>query len=228
MGRLCIVETLGAGPRAQQRREDVVKQLVDAVDEGRQESRSAAALPSLTPEGVVGGVLSVLHARLISHAGGLPERTRRAGGARQSHRAGPAAVRDSRDSLLELTGPLTAMIVLPYLGPAAASKESSRPLPERRVRAHAVGRDPLRDLEMRLTYRTVRVLLSIAASPGASNREVGLAAGIEDQGQISKLLSRLEKLGLTHNGGGGQARGAPNAWTLTAQGVAVQEMVSRP
>jgi DNA-binding MarR family transcriptional regulator len=86
----------------------------------------------------------------------------------------------------------------------------------------------LRDLEMRLTYRTVRVLLAIAARPGTSNREVGLAAGIEDQGQISKLLTRLDKLGLIHNSGAGRARGAPNAWTLTDQGIAVQEMVSGP
>jgi AcrR family transcriptional regulator/DNA-binding MarR family transcriptional regulator len=202
MGRLCVVETLGAGPRAHERRARAIEQMTATVEEGRLASRSAALLPPLTAEGVVGGILSVLHARLIER--------RRSG------------------SLLELAGPLMAMIVLPYLGPAAAQKESSRPLPERRVRTRTVSRDPLRDLEMRLTYRTVRVLLSIAARPGASNREIGLAAGIEDQGQISKLLGRLEKLGLIHNDGGGQARGAPNAWTLTEEGVAVQEMVSRP
>jgi hypothetical protein len=169
------------------------------VDEGRSEPKASKALPPLTAEGVVGGVLSVLHARLI----GQPS-----------------------DSLLELTGPLMGMIVLPYLGPGAAQKESARPAPSPRERPPAGRRDPLRDLDMRLTYRTVRVLLAIAASPGSSNRKVGFDAGIEDQGQISKLLSRLERLGLIENGGAGQVRGAPNAWLLTDRGREVELLVA--
>jgi AcrR family transcriptional regulator len=197
MGRLCIVETLGAGRKVHERRLSAVDALIAVIDEGRRESKTAKALPPLASEGVVGGVLSVLHARLV----------------------------ERRGSLLELTGSLMGMIVLPYLGPAAAQKENLRPVPKRRVRPRAQNKDPLRDLEMRLTYRTVRVLLSIAASPGASNREVGAAAGIDDQGQISKLLSRLEKLGLIENSGAGQVRGAPNAWSLTKQGVEVEQLV---
>ncbi len=218
MGRLCIIETLGAGRRVHERRLRVVDALTAAVDEGRGETRSAAALPALTGEGVVGGVLSVLHARLLPYSGGGPQSGQHPGG------AGPAG--EPRDSLLELTGALMGMIVLPYLGPAAAHKEGARPAPERRSRSRASSTDPLRDLEMRLTYRTVRVLLSIAASPGASNREVGAAAGIEDQGQISKLLSRLEKLGLIENSGAGQVRGAPNAWALTKKGLEVEQLVA--
>jgi len=200
MGRLCVVETLGAGARVHERRSRVVDQLVLVVDEGRSESRSAAALPPLTAEGVVGGVLSVLHARLLDGGGRL---------------------------LLDLAAPLMGMVVLPYLGPAAAQKESSAPKPSRRERPAAGRRDPLRDLEMRLTYRTVRVLLAIAAAPGSSNRRVGYDAGIEDQGQISKLLSRLERLGLIENGGAGQVRGAPNSWQLTARGHEVERLVGR-
>jgi AcrR family transcriptional regulator len=197
MGRLCIVETLGAGPRINERRAQTIDQLIAVVDEGRSESKSSAVLPPLTAEGVVGGVLSVLHARLL----------------------------ESQESLLELTGPLMGMIVLPYLGPAAAQRESSSATPVRRERPLAGRGDPLRDLEMRLTYRTVRVLLAIAAAPGSSNRSVGADAGIEDQGQISKLLSRLERLGLIENGGAGQVRGAPNAWHLTARGYDVERLV---
>jgi AcrR family transcriptional regulator len=197
MGHLCIVETLGAGPKVHGRRTAALDVMIAAVDEGRQESKAPTALPPLTGEGVVGGVLSVLHARLIEH----------------------------RKSLLELTGSLMGMIVLPYLGPAAAHKESSRPTPERQPRSRAASGDPLRDLEMRLTYRTVRVLLSIATSPGSSNREIGVAAGIDDQGQISKLLTRLERLGLIENSGAGQVRGAPNAWELTKKGVEVEQLV---
>ena len=79
---------------------------------------------------------------------------------------------------------------------------------------------------MRLTYRTVRVLLAIATNPGSSNREVGATAGIDDQGQISKLLSRLERLGLIENSGAGQVRGAPNAWTLIKKGFEVEQLVA--
>jgi hypothetical protein len=40
------------------------------------------------------------------------------------------------------------------------------------------------------------VLIAIGSHAGASNRQVGEAAGIADQGQISKLLARLDGLGL--------------------------------
>jgi AcrR family transcriptional regulator len=197
MGRLCVIETLGAGRKVHERRLLALDPVIVAVDEGRRESRSGTALPALTAEGVVGGVLSVMHARLLERDTGL----------------------------LELAGPLIGMIALPYLGPAAASRESSRTAPKRRRRALPASNDPLRDLQMRLTYRTVRVLLAIATKPGASNREVGAGAGIDDQGQISKLLSRLEGLGLVENSGAGQVRGAPNSWSLTKKGFEVERLV---
>lgn len=200
MGRLCVVETLGAGVRVHERRERIVNAAIAVVDEGRAQSRVGATLPALTAEGIVGGVLSVLHARLLAPPG-------------------------EGDSLLELTGTLMGMIVLPYLGSASAKKESSRPVPERRSRPSAPAGDPLRGLDMRLTYRTVRVLLAIAAKQGMSNREIGAAAGIVDQGQISKLLNRLERLGLVENSGPGRVRGASNAWSLTSKGLEVERLV---
>ena len=83
--------------------------------------------------------------------------------------------------------------------------------------------DPLHGLEMRLTYRTLRVLSAIAAEPGVSNRRVADAAGVLDQGQISKLLARLERLGLVQNTADGQPKGAPNAWILTGRGALVAD-----
>jgi DNA-binding MarR family transcriptional regulator len=133
------------------------------------------------------------------------------------------------DPLMNLLNPLMGMIVLPYLGPAAARRELARAAPHvpRRSRPTA---NPLRELDMRLTYRTVRVLRAIAANPSASNREVSVAAGISDQGQISKLLARLQKLGLIRNGGPkrGFTRGEPNAWTLTDTGHQLAESVRTP
>ena len=197
MGRLCILETLGAGRKVHERRLLALEPVIAAVEEGRREARSSAALPLLTGEGVVGGILSVLHARLL----------------------------EGNTRLLDLTGPLMGMIALPYLGPVAAQRESSRAAPKRRKRALPASKDPLRDLQMRLTYRTVRVLVAISTKPGASNREVGAGAGIDDQGQISKLLSRLDKLGLVENGQAGQVRGAPNAWSLTKKGFEVEQLI---
>jgi AcrR family transcriptional regulator len=222
MGRLCVVETLGAGARVHERRLVVLDAVIAAVDEGRREARSAKTLPLLTSEGVVGGVLSVLHSRLLPED---PARARPIPDGAAGHRRGTRNAGGESASLLDLTGPLMGMIVLPFLGPAAAQKETLRPSPERRTRARVASGDPLRDLEMRLTYRTVRVLLAIAAGPGASNREVGVGAGIDDQGQISKLLSRLERLGLIQNSGAGQVRGAPNAWALTKKGLEVEHLV---
>ncbi|MGA9875192.1 MAG: hypothetical protein WBQ21_05225 [Solirubrobacteraceae bacterium] len=234
MGRLCVVETLGAGPKVHERRVRIVDAMIAVVDEGRQEQKSAATLPPLTAEGIVGGVLSVLHSRLLPNSEGTAgsARSTASGGGRPQgtqQRKGTPHSSEHGEPLLGLTGPLMGMIVLSYLGPAAAQKESSRQAPKRRVRARSATGDPLRDLEMRLTYRTVRVLLSIASLSGRgsppSNREVGVAAGIEDQGQISKLLSRLERLGLIENSGAGRVRGAPNAWALTKKGTEVERLV---
>ena len=43
-----------------------------------------------------------------------------------------------------------------------------------------IEQDPLREVPMRLTYRTARVLETIAERPGVSNRVVGELAGVPD------------------------------------------------
>ncbi len=61
--------------------------------------------------------------------------------------------------------------------------------------------------------------MTIADLPGGSNREVAERAGIVDQGQISKLLTRLEYQGLIVNRDTeSTARGTPNSWWLTEHG----------
>jgi AcrR family transcriptional regulator/DNA-binding MarR family transcriptional regulator len=215
MGALCVVDALGAGPQALARRASVIDVLIDAVDEGRTEARTGSKPTRLTAEGVVGAVLGVLHSRLTA-AGlhGNSDSSRR----RSSRGAGP---QQAPQSVVSLLGPLMGMIVLPYLGPAAAARETARPAPSRRRTPPSHG-DPLRNLEMRLTYRTVRVLIAIADNPGASNRRVADVSGVSDQGQISKLLTRLEHLGLIDNACAAPARGEPNAWRLTSRGEEVE------
>jgi AcrR family transcriptional regulator len=201
LGALCVVHALEAGPRALQRRAVVVRALIDAVEAGGAEARKGRDAPGrLVAEGVVGAVLAVLHTRLSEH---------------------------TRKPLSGLAGPLMGMIVLPYLGSAAAEREIARPAPKRVASTRrAVREDPLKGLDMRLTYRTVRVLLAISQTPGVSNRQVGDAAGIADQGQTSKLLQRLEHLGLIRNiGRGGTGKGEPNAWRLTDRGQQLERTI---
>ncbi len=76
---------------------------------------------------------------------------------------------------------------------------------------------------MRWTYRTAKVMQGISENPGASNREIADYAGINDQGQVSKLLARLQRLGLITNTGDGHAKGEPNAWSLTPLGQQVAQ-----
>ncbi len=128
------------------------------------------------------------------------------------------------------------MVVLPYQGPAVARRERIRPVPavppvtsSARAGAPRSARDPLADVDLRLTHRTARVLEGVAKLSGhgadPSNREVATFAGVTDPGQISKLLRRLERLGLVLNTGAGHAKGEPNAWALTDKGERVTHSI---
>ena len=178
------------------------------VDEGRLERARASEVPHLAAEGAVGAVLAILNLRLM---GGEDER------------------------LSGLLGALMGLIVLPYLGSGVALRERKRPAPvlpadpvPAAARVYRAGRDPLEDVPMRLTYRTVLVLEQVAIHPGASNRQIGELADIPDQGQVSKLLARLQRIGLLTNTAGRDAhtKGAPNAWLLTELGQQVTERLA--
>jgi AcrR family transcriptional regulator len=225
-GSLLVVDALGAGNVVLERRAEVLRTLAAIVDRGRAETGgrergrgSSSSSPSLTAEGLVGAVLSVIHARTLEHRTGHS--------ANGSARAHPATA-----PLADLLNPLMAMIVLPYQGQAIAQKELARPTPKTlRAQGSSItprepSGDPLQGLNMRLTYRTLTVLSTIATDPGASNRQIADHSGIHDQGQISKLLTRLQRLGLIDNTGNGQAKGEPNAWTLTPRGTDVQHALT--
>jgi DNA-binding MarR family transcriptional regulator len=202
LARLCVVDALGGGTSVLSARARAIAALRDAIDLGRRQGAGSNP-PAVTAEGVVGAVLAVLHGRLLER---------------------------SREPYIALHGSLMSMIVLPYLGDRAAAVElqSAPPRPSARTdRERSVAADPMAGLDMRLTYRTVRVLSAIRERPNASNREVADGAGIVDQGQISKLLTRLEGLGLIENVDRVQGKGAPNEWRLTERGRRV-EQATRP
>jgi len=200
LGRLLLVYSMSGGEQVLRRRVETLEALAAVVDRGRLESPPGRQAPApVIAEGVVGAVLAVLQNRLLA---------------------------DEPEPVIGLFGSLVSIVVLPYLGVSVARRELTRPAPPPRgglVRpsAGAASLDEDR-AEVRLTYRTTRVLSAIADYPGASNREVADRAGIIDQGQISKLLARLQQAALIIKIGESRpARGAPNSWALTERGDAL-------
>jgi AcrR family transcriptional regulator len=217
--RLVFIEALGAGPRVLARRARMLEDLGSIIDEGRACVKAGRELPPLTAEGVVGAAFSVIHARLLEQP---PE------------------------PLTGLLNALMATIVLPYRGHAAAARELARPISQAGPRLRPADKSRFSGpagrtsgsraapriavLDFRPTVRTHMVLAAVAELDGRgfspNNREVSDAAGITDQGQISKLLARLESVGLLQNIGG-ETQGVPRAWRLTPRGEAVLR-VGRP
>jgi AcrR family transcriptional regulator len=205
LARVCLSQALRGGPRVIERRERILGQLAAVLDEGRRQGARGREHGPLIAEGLVGATFAIVHAR-VQH--------------------------QQREPLVGLLGELMSLIVLPYLGPAVARREQQRQAPpavmdirSRAAASEPAAADPLRDVPMRLTYRTARVLEGVGEHPGASNRVIGEYAGITDQGQISKLLARLERLELLAKSGAGHAKGEPNAWLLTARGAQVAQSI---
>jgi AcrR family transcriptional regulator len=204
LARVCVVQAVRGGPVVVYRREQILQGLAEVIDEGRFAGSRGGGCSPLTAEGLVGAGFAIVYTRLL---------------------------RGEREPLGGLLGELMGMVVLPYLGPGAARREQTRRAPV--VLGGPAGRlgsgrpmgDPLEGVQMRMTYRTARVLEGIAEHPGSSNRMVSDYAGIQDQGQVSKLLARLLRLGLVTNSGDGHAKGEPNAWRLTFKGEQVAQSV---
>lgn len=205
LAQLCVVHAPAGGPRVLARRTQVLDELAQIIDGGRQRRANRREPSPVVAEGVVGAVLAVLYTRLL---------------ARDPESKGPA--------LIELHGQLMSLIVLPYLGANSSARELERTAPAPPIDAQlpappASARTMLELPQGRLTYRTVRVLRAIAECPGGSNRDVAERADIVDQGQISKILARLADQDLLVNRGGSpNARGTPNAWWLTERGQSLE------
>ncbi len=189
LARVCVLDMLLGGPRLLALRETALGDAQQAIARGALEKNARAPAP-LTPEAMAGGVAHLLHSRLAANA---------------------------TEPLTELTGQCMSMIVLPYLGRAAAERELTRENPPLgRLPAWPAGQPPPPNVHsVRLTYRTVRVLNAIREHPRASSREVAEHAGITDPGQASKLLKRLAEHQLIEDTG---ASNNGKAWQLTNLG----------
>jgi AcrR family transcriptional regulator/DNA-binding PadR family transcriptional regulator len=81
----------------------------------------------------------------------------------------------------------------------------------------------------RMTALTHEVLTAVSnlseGETNPNNREIAQVAGVKDEGQISRLLRRLEGHGLLENTGGHSAAG--NAWRLAPRGEELLSASSR-
>lgn len=202
LARFCLLETLGGHPRLLRRRAVLLRELGERLEQVARDPERTIGPPGFTGEAVIGALTSVLCGRLDEPTGAR---------------------------LLTLHGQLMSIIVLPYLGGAAADRERRAGAPgplaggARLPRAREPG---LTGLNIRVTYRTLRVLRLIAEQPGASNRQIAEGAGGLDEGQTSKLLHRLERKGLIANGPHAMTT---NAWSLTLTGHALERQArARP
>ncbi len=198
---LLLVDAQGAGLPAIERREQALQRLAAALAQRSPRPKlNRRPIPprELTAELIVGGVVAVVQNRML---------------------------KEQAPRLSALAPYLMSMIVLPYLGPEAANAELRLA-----TQIGEPGEAPVErpsKLPIRATYRTALVLQAIAAAPRASNREIAMAAGLSDEGQISKMLRRLERQGVIENVGLGHAYGERNAWLLTPTGERAAQLSAR-
>ncbi len=203
-GRLVLFKAPVAGAVAFRCEQRVLGVLTVLMDDGSPQAiAEISSEPQLIAELVIGGVFSVIRARVLRpDAGPKPD-------------AGP---------LVELAPSLMSFIVRPYLGEAAAAGELAG--------GHSTADALLpREAELPLvppipvTHRTTLVLKAIACAPRSSNREIAAAAGVGDEGQTSHLLRRLAQRGLIEKVAPRSGSWRENAWLLTASGQRVIELL---
>jgi AcrR family transcriptional regulator len=197
IARVWLIHCEQAERGARDYREQTLARLAALLDEGRNENSRELLWSPATAEAAIGALMQILTSRLRAQT---PEPT------------------------LPLLGQLAGMVVLPYLGAQAAKEEEHRSTPDSPENTEPLlcavgqpGSSPLAGVRMRLTHRTAQALQAAAAHPGASNRELARHLEISEP-QISRLLARLERLGLTINLTDGTGKGPRNAWYLTNLG----------
>jgi DNA-binding MarR family transcriptional regulator len=120
---------------------------------------------------------------------------------------------EERGGLVELAPPLMAFIVAQYLGSPLARVELSET-----STAAGDAASPSGELPILFTHRTTLVLRAIAALPRSSNAAIARAAGLTDEGQMSKLLKRLEQRGLIEHVTPQRGSRRLKAWLITPTG----------
>ncbi|HEX4188670.1 MAG TPA: TetR/AcrR family transcriptional regulator [Solirubrobacteraceae bacterium] len=99
LARVCVAEAVTGSRRRRGRRGELLEQVVPILDEGRVLAPADRQPPAGAALSVIGGTLGMIHARLHG---------------------------SEQQPLIDLLNPLMGMVVLPYLGEAAALRELTR------------------------------------------------------------------------------------------------------
>jgi AcrR family transcriptional regulator len=206
LARVWVIETLGAGAWALERRERHLAALTEAIVAHWRPPPGAAAHP-FAAEAVMSSVLAIVHSHLVS---GRPE------------------------PLISLLGPLMGVACAPYVHRQVAREQVERcqvlaeralahgPYPRQAVAGAAELPDSLRDPR---AHRMRRCLAYVTEHPGSSNRQIAAAIGIASHTQASALLTRMARMGLLDKQQGSPGR--PNAWSLSERGRQVARALER-
>jgi len=93
--------------------------------------------------------------------------------------------------------------------------------------ARTMTLDLLKDRGGRLNHRAVSVLRAIAAEPGISNGDLAERVGIQAKSHMSRILTRLTRLGVIENAVHDPALFETNAWRLTPSGEELVSVIRR-
>jgi AcrR family transcriptional regulator/predicted transcriptional regulator len=162
LGTFLFVGALGAGPKVLACRMQALERLKIAFEDGIDDAGGVAGsvvgeCSPLSAEGTVNGGLGILYTRLLAGS--------------------PLA----RRPLGELVGPLTAMIVLPYVGRATAWKQLPTRPSQRRPSSRALPKPGARKPKRaRLTAKQRAILKALKDGP-LTVRELVDATGMSDQ-----------------------------------------------
>jgi AcrR family transcriptional regulator len=199
LARIGLIEAWGSSAAMLEHRGRAVEELSRLIDRVRGTLDAHSQPPAITAEVTIISVAGLLRARLLT--GESPP-------------------------FIRLLGDLAAVVAQPYLGLVEAQKLAR--LGEKRAGAFAhthpkrsAHREtPLpKQLRHAGAHRARASVLHIARNPGASNNEIARGIGISHLGQISELLTRLERAGILEKRAGGAGR--PNAWKLSKLGEEV-------
>jgi AcrR family transcriptional regulator len=213
LGRVCIVETLGAGPLVLEHRERAVRAfrtlIVTLIE------REIPQVSPLAAEGVTASVMGVIHARMAAN---------------------------EQRPLIELLGPVMGRIIKPFstneqttseeirrgdeLAQAIIAGDSSWTSPPRATTHNAALPAILANPSARRARECLLFLAEQAAQGfSPSNREIAVGIDIAHQSQISKLLAYLSQEGLVTKLSEGA--GKRNAWRLTPRGEEMARVLSQ-
>jgi AcrR family transcriptional regulator len=195
--RMLVLEAPAAGPSLLAARARALGDLQALLEAGRAVESPAADVPDGVTEAVIAGAHGLIEARLLD---------------------------GSAEPLSDLLPTLIYIALAPYVGMQRALGELSRERPPRAAASsHRRGAGPGR-LAWSLPLQSQRCLRYVQAHPNSSSQTVRRDLGFRHLSQVSRILAKLEGLGLTYTC---HTPGRPHAWRPTPLGEEVLQALSR-